>query len=152
MPEDEPVPVVAGIPFEVRAVVDESSIDVWEPPAPQGSDLEKLPPQSEALVFRWMASAGDISDSKKVWAEHLGELGELSISRFSVPTVDGGDHDQDGVSNAADTCPYLDESETGEGCEAKIWHTLRDGRLGLDWMERSVVVVGHVPEAERGTE
>ncbi len=150
MPADEPTPVAANIPFEVRAIVEPSSIDIWQPPAPEGSDRELLPPESEAVLFRWFVSAGGLDDSRRLYVDDQNTLLEASETEFNISYDSSqSDYDGDGVANADDNCAPLhnpDQTDSdgdgiGDGCEVHIWSVARDGRLGLDFIERSVRVV-----------
>jgi hypothetical protein len=125
LPEDEPTTIVAGIPLEVRTIVDPDSVEIWQPPAPRGSEEPLLEARSEVLTFRWFATSGTFNRTRLLYAEDQNTLEEASIARFSMSK------DQ-----LRDECP-----RTNGRCEVKLWNVTRDGRLGIDWIERTLVVV-----------
>ncbi|MFP4600592.1 MAG: hypothetical protein ACLFVJ_20220, partial [Persicimonas sp.] len=94
MPADQPTPIVAGIPFEVRAIVEPDSIDIWQPPAPEGSDRELLPPESESVLFRWFVSAGSVGDSRRLYVDEQNTLLEASETEFNI-SYDSSQSDYD---------------------------------------------------------
>lgn len=157
LPEDQITPIVANIPLEVRSVTPLESAELWQPPAPQGSNLERLPPEREVLLFRWMTTGGDLDNSRSLFKEGLNTLEEGPVSEFNVPYNINEDEDEldkperktdwdlDGVANAKDNCPYVANADQSyEACKVRIWSIVRDGRLGINWTERQVEVVGHV--------
>lgn len=125
IPEDAPLEVLAGVPFEVRSLLDHDSVEIWQPPAPIGSGRELLDPEREALVLRWFTTAGSYSDSRRIFNENLNELDEASITTWTLSEERHRD------------C----REQLGGTCEIKLWSVARDGRLGVDWIERSLVVV-----------
>ena len=157
LPEDAVTPVLANIPLEVRSVLPLESSELWQPPAPQGSMEARLPPEREVLLFRWMTTGGDLGNSNALWRDGLNEFDEASISEFNFPyeinkpedELDKPerktDWDLDGVANGQDNCPYVANSDQSiDACDVRLWSIVRDGRLGIDWVERRVQVVGHV--------
>lgn len=117
---DEGLDIYGGVPLEFRAVVRPESIDLWTPPAPQGSGEDFLPIESEVVVYRWMTTAGSYDESEKLFKEGLNTLEASSVTEYRI-----------------DECP--DNEAT---CDIKIWAITRDGRLGTDWIERDLRVVG----------
>ena len=157
LPEDEATPILANIPLEIRSVVDPDRIDVWQPPAPQGSVEPRLPPEKEVILFRWFTTGGELDNSNRIWRDGLNALDDASLTEFEVTyrinTPEGdldkperkNDWDLDGVPNAQDNCPYVANPEQREdACTLRLWSVIRDGRLGIDWVERRLEVVGHV--------
>ena len=162
-----PTPIVSGVGYDVRSRMDPESIERWQPPAPAGTDRERDPLESETLAYRWFVTAGSLGDSTRVWNEELNDLDESSVSEFNVdydpnpdPDAPGQmledgqetDWDLDGVDNGSDNCPQVanpdqgdaDDDGLGDACRVTIWSVVRDGRLGLDWHEAQVELIGHV--------
>lgn len=119
VPED-PLPIYANVGYEVRSLIDPLSIDIWTPPAPDGAERDYLDPEKEVIVYRWMTTLGDIGDSERLYKEDLSTLDAASITEFSV-----------------EGCP-----DNLSVCELTLWSIARDGRLGIDWLERKLSVVG----------
>ena len=118
MSVETPLPIWGEVPYELRAIVDPESVDIWSPPAPDGSGLDYLPPESENILFRWMTTVGEIDASRRIYDVELNDLLNASTTGLKVKEEDA---DVDNV---------------------KIWTVVRDGRLGTDWVGRSVDVVG----------
>jgi hypothetical protein len=151
LPEDDPLTIVPNIPFKVGAMVDPLSVETWRPPAPQGSDKELLPPEAEAFSFRSFASAGDLSDTRGLFVDGENTLRTASESDFNVPyDASKSDYDSDGVANDDDNCAPIHNpdqvdsngDDIGDACDVYLWSVVRDARLGLDFVERRVRVVG----------
>ena len=151
--EGESTPLVAGVPYEIRSRVNPDSLQMFQRPAPVAtnnatqSEDEFLPPEPEALVFRWFVTGGDLDDSRRIWAPGINTIEEAGTSVFNVPLSQDApnDWDQDGVNNSDDACPYIANGDGSEdACTLSIWSVVRDGRLGVDWIERRVEVVDHV--------
>lgn len=149
--EDEPTPILAGIPFLVRSVVDPASVEIWTPPAPDGSDKTELDPEPEVFIFRWFVSDGDVDQASGLYVDDKNTLLDASETEFVVPySASQSDFDGDGVSNGADNCAPLNNPDQrdsngdgiGDACDIYIWSVVRDGRLGQDFIERQVRVVG----------
>ena len=117
---DEPLPIYSNMGYELRALVEPGSVDIWTPPAPQGSDRDFLDAEKEVILYRWMTTLGDISDSEKLYKEELNTLEAASLTELNI-----------------EGCP--DDEST---CDIKIWAITRDGRLGVDWLEGDLSVVG----------
>jgi hypothetical protein len=150
LPADEPLPVVANVPFTLTSIVDPLSVETWRPPAPRGSDRELLPPESEVFLFRWFSSAGGLSDSRGLYVQEKNTLEKASETTFNVPySSSKSDYDEDGVANGDDNCaPFYNPDQRdsnddgiGDGCDVYFWSVVRDGRLGIDYVQRRVRVV-----------
>lgn len=151
---DEPTPIVAGIPFEVRALVAPESLDTWTPPTPAGA-AEPLPPELEALTYEWMMEGGTLEEDDGLYKEGLEKeagvpltLENASNVVFVVNIAD----DEDGVAQSSDNCPHVanksqedsDGDGIGDACTIRIWSVARDGRLGNDWGQGALKLVGAV--------
>lgn len=138
VPEGEVVPIVAGVPYDMRAHVGDESVETYRPPPPAGSDRETVPPEKEALTFRWLTSVGTLRDDQRVFAP---ETNTLSNARRSGWTID---------EMPAEAC--AEAADDGEGpaeCRASIYSIVRDGRLGLDYAEADFRIVGRVTGGEQ---
>jgi hypothetical protein len=126
MPADEPLPLAADTSFDLRAVVDRNDIESWRPPAPEGSDRQELPPRLEIWQFKWYTTLGDLADSERLYDPDLNTLEEATRSGLTVHSdqLDG-------------SCAASTQTDT---CVGHIWQIVRDGRLGLDWVKRSVSI------------
>ncbi len=151
IPADEATPIVANVKFKIHAEVDPASVETWRPPAPQGSGKKLLPPESEVFEFRWFTSAGDVGESQGLFVDGTNTLDKASETGFQVAyDASKSDFDGDGVANGADNCPPIanpDQADSngdgiGDGCDVHLWSVVRDGRLGQDFVERTVRVVG----------
>ncbi len=142
----QPPEVWADVPMEIRSVVDPDSIEIWQPPAPQGAEEEYLPPESEVIVFRWMTTAGSFDRTSPLYDEELNELDEASLSEFEIRQVreEENDYDADGLLDDDDACPYVPgEAINANGdCVLQVWSIIRDGRLGIDWVQNTLIVKG----------
>ena len=150
--EGESTPIVAGVPFEFRSRVDPESIQTFQRPAPMAAnnatqETEYLPPETESLVFRWFVTGGDLEDSRKIFAPDINTIEEAGTTSFNVPLSQdsANDWDEDGTNNGDDACPYIANGDgSAAACTVSVWSVVRDGRLGVDWIERRVEVIDHV--------
>lgn len=145
LPEDDPLPLLAGITYDIRAQVESDSVEIWTPPAPEGSESDFLPPESEVIEYRWMVTTGGLEESEGLFVEELNTLTGASESGLTVNyDASEPDFDGDGVSNADDNCAPLANREqrdsnddgVGDACDIYVWSVVRDGRLGVDWVRR----------------
>lgn len=124
VPEDAPLEILAGVAFEVRALLEPDSVQVWEPPAPEGSDREWLDPERETIGYSWFTTLGELSDFQKVFLEGENTLEKAGSTNLKISRDDLKD------------CVLTDGV-----CEVKLWSVARDSRLGVDWIGRTLVVV-----------
>ncbi len=150
--EGESTPIVAGIPFELRSRVNPDSIQTFQRPAPMAAnnatqEIEYLPPETESMVFRWFVTGGDLDDSRKIFAPDINTIEEAGTTSYNITLSQdsSNDWDEDGTNNGDDACPYIANGDgSAAACTVSIWSVVRDGRLGVDWIERRVEVVDHV--------
>lgn len=149
---DTPLEIFAGdVEYQLRSVVDPESIEMWRPPAPVGAEERFLPPESEVILFRWMTTSGSLESSRQIYDAELIELLKASETGIKLEASgSGSDFDDDGVPDDSDNCPWVknsqqsdtDEDGIGDVCEITIWSIIRDGRLGLDWTQGKLQVIG----------
>jgi hypothetical protein len=152
MPADAPTHVLSSATWEFRTLVEPDSVEIWQPPAPDGLDIEFLPPESEVIGFRYFVSQGVMPDgSDSIYVEGANTLEEAGELPFTRPCPNGGsDCDGDDVPDSSDNCigfrnPDQADSDgdgIGDVCSQKVWSVVRDGRLGIDWVERDLLFVG----------
>jgi hypothetical protein len=158
LPADSETTLVAGVPFELRSIVDPELVEEFQRPVPTGAEDDPdglLPPEPESVTYRWFLSEGDVDDSEKLYKEGVSpqSLADASIVDFSIsydpepvdPTFPDqqDDWDRDGTPNASDPCPWV-TNQADDTCPTRVWSVVRDGRLGMDWVERRFVVPEYV--------
>lgn len=123
LPSGRRLELVAGVPFDLRATVDRDDIEMWRPPAPEGAD-EPEPMELEIWQFNWFTTIGDLKESDRLYDPDLNTLETATSSGLTV------NRDQ------------LDDCSSSEGsCRGRLWQIVRDGRLGLDWVEREFEIL-----------
>ncbi len=144
IPPNGSLDIFAKVAYETRSLVDPITVDIWQPPAPQGADTEFLPAEREVVVYRWMTTAGTSDPSDRIFKETLNTLELASVSAFSLPKKSDGDFDDDGLPDDQDPCPAtpVTGDRPEDDCHVTLWSIVRDGRLGADWAQRSLNVVG----------
>lgn len=174
IPDDAPLPLLANVPFEVRSMVANDSVEFYRPPAQTGGDGERLEERREGLEYRWFVGAGALGDSRQLYGEASKPLDEVAITTWTIdynpdPTNDESkllekgqddDWDLDGRLNAEDNCPYVpnpdqadvDGDRLGDACQIKLRSVVKDGRLGTTWHERDVIILDHEPYKPLETE
>lgn len=141
LPADASTPVIPGFQYELRSLVAPESVEIWEPPAPRGDDVDRLAPESEVVVYRWLVTGGGLDESRRLFVQGSNtlEIASLTTLTFGEQEI-AGDYDGDGIADEDDDCPFLPPEEA-EGCTVRVWSIVRDGRLGLDWAERRLELV-----------
>ncbi|TXD42759.1 hypothetical protein FRC96_02415 [Lujinxingia vulgaris] len=125
IPEDTDLRVASGVSLELRAVVSPESVETYRPPIPEGAE-EAPPERQEAFVFRYFTTSGTLGGSRRLFVLPDTTLEEAPITTLVVS------------SNQADV--ECQEPEA-EGCGVRLWSVVRDARLGVDFMERRLLVV-----------
>lgn len=145
IPANRPLDVYGNVLYEVRSLVEPNSIDIWTPPAPQGAEEDYLPPELEALVFRWMTTTGEYDPAERVYKDTLNTLERASIVEFKLNKRGSDkDFDDDGLPDASDPCVSVpvDGDRAEDDCTVSVWSIVRDGRYGTGWAPRTLNVVG----------
>lgn len=154
LPADESTPLLSNVEWDFRSVVDPESVEIWSQPAPDGLDVEFLPPESEVIAFRWFVSGGALlEDSSPIYLEGANELlsaGDTIYTRTCEDDASSSDCDNDGVPDSSDNCvafPNDDQADfnadgIGDACDHRVFSVIRDGRLGLDYISRDFHIVG----------
>ena len=146
---DEVVPILVGVRYELRALVEGSSIQTFRKVAPQGTDVRYQEPETEVLQFDWYTTAGALDPNDAFYVEGRTPLGEVAVTTFHIPTTDtsqafGGANGQRFI----DRCDELDDN-SDTGCEVRIWNVVRDSRRGINWIERRLLATGIAEDATR---
>ncbi|RAL20445.1 hypothetical protein DL240_16710 [Lujinxingia litoralis] len=125
LPEDADLRVLSDVPLELRAVVSPESVERYQPPTPEGAQ-EPPPERSEAFVYRYFVTSGTLDGSRRLFVEPDTTLEEAPITTLKVSS-----------NQAVVECMEPEE----EGCGVRVWSVVRDARLGVDWIERRLLVV-----------
>lgn len=146
---DDPPAVLVGVRYELRSRVDPDSIQFYSKLAPAGGDDDERyrPPASEVLVYNWFTTAGALSDDESIYVEGRNTLESAGVTEFFIPLTDttqdfGGANGERFI----DSCPELDDADTQNGCEVRVWSVVRDDRRGQGWLEARVLATGIEPE------
>lgn len=127
VPEDEDMRVLTDVTFEMRGVVDPESVLMYTPGVPHGQESQPRPePREEALVFRYFSTTGTIQDPRRLYAPPQNTLEEAPIATLTISE-----------SQVDEQCQEIED----DGCGVRVWSIVRDGRLGVDWVERRLLVV-----------
>lgn len=150
IPEDEPLPILVGVRYELRALVMEDSIQTYAKLAPQGSTSEDryVAPKSEVLVYNWFTTAGAFSSPESLYLKGSTLLDEASRTDLFIPTTDTS-QDFGGANGARfiASCPALEDGDPDSGCVVNVWAVVRDDRRGQGWLQRSLLATGIHEEA-----
>ena len=123
---EEPLAILTGTPFEIRALVDPESVQTFLVAPPIGQESQGPQEREEALVFRYFTTLGTFAGSRRLYSPIHQELDEAPITELSVSE-----------NQFTERCPEA----TDEDCLLQLWSVVRDGRLGVDWIERSLLVL-----------
>lgn len=123
--DDEPLRVVADVALQLRTLVDPESQLVYTPPTPRGAEDAPPEPRAESFVYRHFSTTGDIDTSRHLHAPEENTLEEASITEL---TFDPAEFEDD--------CPHFDDGQ----CRMRLWSVVRDGRLGVDWISKPLLV------------
>ncbi len=83
-------PVLAGLRYQVRADVDSRTLETWRPPAPAGSERERLDPETETWVFEWYTSDGRLTRSEQIFSrQDVSTIGKAARTALEIPTTFG---------------------------------------------------------------
>ncbi len=143
LPEGESTPVLIGLSYEVDSNINEDSIQVYTPRAPEGSKEEFLAEKRENLGFQWLSTFGSFDPPRKLYFDGSTDLDALRSTTLFFPLKDLSQSEE--VSNGEafiESCPALKSSDPTEGCEIELWSVVRDNRLGVDWIKRSLFATG----------
>lgn len=120
VPEDDDLHLVESIPLEFRVLVDPDSLQTY---TPSGADDAR----EEGLVYRHFTTAGSINFTRRIYGPDQNTLETASNAVHRM----GSDQFSD-----PDECRHPHD----DGCILYLWTVVRDGRLGVDWVERTMVV------------
>ncbi len=141
---DEQVPILVGVQYEMRTLVDEGSIQTYSKLGAVGSDERYQEPAPESLEYDWFATAGSLRPNDSFHVVGRTDLEDVSNTVFAIPTTDtsqtfgGADGER-----FIESCPELDDGPDA-GCEVKVWTVVRDSRRGITWVERTLFATGLV--------
>lgn len=130
------LPVLANMPFEVRAGVREDSVETYRAPPPRGSDREEGEQKQERLTFRWFISAGALGQAQRIHIPGQSSLTEVRTTELNIP---GPPSDACDLSEGEALTEDLDKVHP---CDVWVWSVVRDDREGLAWVERRIRVIG----------
>lgn len=65
---NETTHLLAGLRYQVRADVEPGSLETWRPPAPVGSERERLPSEPETWIFEWFTSDGRLTRNEQIFS------------------------------------------------------------------------------------
>lgn len=126
IPEEERLKVLPEMEFEIRALVDPESLQTFTVGPPLGQPSQGPKTKEEALVFQYFVTTGTVFGSRGLYAPGANTLADAAEAQLHY----GNERLEEGCLEPVD-----------EGCQVRIWAVARDGRTGVDWIERSLVVV-----------
>lgn len=133
IPDGKAFSVVEMGDYELRAALDPSSIESWQPPKPQGSPGQPEPAtpprEKEAIQFSWFSNNNGLLDTTLHSLVHV--EGTTSLDTISNVVI----------TPQCDTRTSYKPSSLG--CDRfSVWVVARDGRLGIDWRLVTFDIVG----------
>lgn len=117
--EDEKLRVVENVTLELRAYVDDDSLQVY---TPRGQDEPRL----EALEYRHFTTTGTFNTSTGLFSPEHNTLRDASNVELTL---------------SPDRIEEECREPESEGCGVRLWTVVRDARLGVDWIERRLLVL-----------
>jgi len=140
---DELPQILVGVEYELRALVDPETVQIYRRPAPIGSDERYRDPETEVLVYDWYTTAGSIAPNDAFFVEGRTPLDDVATTSFFIPLVDNSQDfgGADGI-GFIESCPALEDDDPENGCEVQIWNVVRDSRRGLGFVERRLLATG----------
>lgn len=118
VPADEDFEVVAGVPLEIRSLVDPDSLQAY---TPAGADE----PREEALEFSHFTTTSSLSSTTGLYSPGDNTPEDASLVFHSM----NSDELHDDCTQPVD-----------DGCRVPFWSVVRDSRLGVDWIQRRFLV------------
>jgi hypothetical protein len=141
----DPLPILVGVRYEMRSLVDPNSVQTYMKLAPAGDESGEKYQEAkrEVLVYSWFTTAGALSDSQALFVDGGNTLSDAGTTDLFIPKTDTS-QDFDGANGKRfiDSCPELDDSDPDNGCEVRVWSVVRDDRRGQGWLQISLVATG----------
>ncbi len=149
---EEPTPILVGVVYEVRARVDSDSVQFYSKLAPAGGDDSERyqEPRSEVIAYSWYTTTGALSNAQSLYVDGRNTLDKAGISELFIPLTDTS-QDSDGANGQRfiDSCPELDDADTQNGCDVRLWSVVRDDRRGQGWREVRLLATGITTDGHR---
>lgn len=142
---DDPPGILVGVSYDLRSLVDADSLQFYSKLAPSGDESGERyqDPQSEVLVFNWFTTAGSLGNAEALFVEGRNTLDDAGQADLRIPTTDTSqEFNGSNGQRFIDACPELDDSDSGNGCEVRIWSVVRDDRRGQGWYEVPLLATG----------
>ena len=146
IPADDPPPILVGVPYELHAAVEPSSVQTYSKLTPGGAETDERyqAPDKEVLVYNWFTTEGGLENSESIFVDGRNSLSDAGITTLYIPTTDTSQQ-FNGADGAAfiESCPELEDGNDLEtGCEVMVWSVVRDDRRGQGWLGRRLKATG----------